>query len=153
MKVNKIIYVFIAVLFIFVPVKTKALNIPQNACYLHVNDSSLGEVKIYIPCDDSIKFSLDEEGNYILVSSEQVFGYVDNVSNEVISFKPYELGYYYDSIAGTEKTLDFDSVIENCNVNVIDKSSLFLLTNNNILNSSILLFIGGTLWLLIFMRH
>lgn len=129
-----------------------AYDIPSSACYIHANDSRLGEVYIYVPCNESSKFSYYQDNQLVLVSSSSVTGYLNITDDYTVNFRPYYLGRYRTSSSNSYINLNFTKIYDDTNVNLFTDSDQYISKYKNIILISSLVFLGGVLCLIYMKR-
>lgn len=120
---------------------------PEDACYIETDDSNLGPIEIYVPCDKVTSFAWDGD-DLINVTSSTVTGYMNYGGTDYsVSFQPYQLGRYRLSNSGTYSYLEMYDTYTNFQTRVpTDNFSIGFI---GILGVAIL---GGLLWMT-FIRH
>ena len=72
-----------------------AYEVPENNLYLHIEDSKLGNIKIYLPVTQNITFSTRANTDVINIGSSNITGYFEyNGTDYSVTFQPYQLGRY-----------------------------------------------------------
>lgn len=68
---------------------------PKGSCYVEGQDSRLGNLQIYLPCDSSSNLHYTDSSNILNTSSQSIIGYFeDGGSLYSVSFQPYQYGRY-----------------------------------------------------------
>lgn len=128
-----------------------AYQFPDNAYYIEVRDSYLGQVTIYIPYNSLQSLSLQENSNQIInIGSSSVRGYINYQGDEIsVTWQVFEYGtYYYDR---DSRTLNIQQIIDT-NIEFLDDFDVWIYQNQDLFNISAFLIGGGLLLLLLLKR-
>ena len=90
--IKRLIVALLAILIVSSPVY--AYEVPDTSCTVKFNDSRLGAIDIYLPCNQDLFFS-EKKGNLINISNQSVTGYFTYQNEDYsVSFQPYYYGRY-----------------------------------------------------------
>lgn len=134
--------------FLLSVVPIRAYEFPTDACYISVDDSFLGSIDIYVPCNTVTNLSLVND-HIVNVTSSSVTGYfVYDAEEYTISFQPFQFGRYRLTNSGYYSYLDTTFVEA---VNFSPRSSVDNMSNTTVYLIST--FILGGLLCLIFIKR
>lgn len=124
---------------------------PKGSCYVDGDDSRLGSVRVYLPCDVTSSLHYDDSDNVINTSSQTIQGYFENRGDLYsVSFQPYQYGRYrLDSDREYNYLSDF--VVDSVNAIIGDESSIWW-TNGDLVRF-IGIFIFGGFACLMLLKH
>lgn len=133
-------------------IKVNAYDIPPEACYFHVQDRSLGNVYIYVPCNQASNFALTEDDQIVNVGSSAVTGYLSTTDDYTINFRTFYVGRYRNGNNVNYIDLNITQIYEDTNIRFYDKNNLFIDLNYDVIFLSGLILIGGVLCLIYMKR-
>lgn len=131
----------------------KAYDIPPEACYFHIDDKSLGELYIYVPCNQATNFALTDDDQIVNVGSSAVTGYLSTTDAYTINFRSYYVGRYRIGNYSSDYTnLNITKIYDDTNIRFYDKSNLFIDLNYDVIFLTAICFVGGVLCLIYMKR-
>ena len=130
--IKRVIVALLVILLISSPVY--AYEVPDTSCSFKFNDSRLGVIDIYLPCNQDLFFS-EKNGNLINISNQSVTGYFTYQNEDYsVSFQPYYFGryridndYQYFYFNGSYKELNGFSLISDSDLYVTNYSTYILI--------------------------
>lgn len=152
MRKIRVISVMLAILMLAIS-PISAYTVPDDYLYVNVTDSKLGDITIYLPVNQDIKFSSRVNTDIINVGSSNVTGYFTYNGNDyTITFQPYQLGRYR---FGNNYDYEYLDIISIGNRNLEFYSDDFSYFNQNF--NMIILVLSFvevfSLWMLLFYRR
>lgn len=133
--------------------EVKAYDIPPEACYFHINDRSLGNVYIYVPCNQAKNFALTDDNQIVNVGSSAITGYLSTTDEYTINFRSYYVGRYrIGSYSSDYTNLNILEIYDDTNIRFYDKSNLFIDLNYDTIFLTGICFVGGVLCLIYMKR-
>lgn len=157
MKINKFILSGLMILLcLFFQVKgVYAYEFPQTSYYVQLDESSLGQIKVYFPSNQVQFLSLQEDGTTIInVSSGTVYGYFDYQGSEYrITFPAFDVGYYRLSSSYNNTDLNVLSILDT-NIEFLNDESIVFQNESFFNRITLFTSIGGfmILCLILFKR-
>lgn len=130
-----------------------AYEVPENNLFLHVEDSNLGNIKIYLPVTQNITFSTRANTDVINIGSSNVTGYFEyNGTDYSVTFQPYQLGRYRLSNNYEYEYLDIIQIYDT-NLSFYEDDNSYFLQNFEIVSIILSIVEVFSLWMLLFFRR
>lgn len=130
-----------------------AYEVPENNLYLHVEDSNLGNIKIYLPVTQNITFSTRANTDVINIGNSNITGYFEfNGTDYSVTFQPYQLGRYRLSNNYDYQYLDIIQIYDT-NLSFYEDDYSYFTQNFEIVSIILGIVEVFSLWLILFFRR